>query len=309
VSSPPTGGAPAVSVVVPVYGSEKTLPGFLDALRRQTFRDFEALLVDSSPTEACGKIVAARAEPLTYVRSDRRLLPQAARNVGAERSRGVLFVFTDPDVYAAPDWLERLVASHRETGAAVVGALTCHGSRWLDRGIHLCKFSKWLPGGAPRPVDMGPTASLLVSRADFEASGGFHGDMLMGDTTLSRDLRRAGRTLLLEPRAVVEHHHVERAGAFLRERLDRGVLYGRLRGGWMAGRKGRLAVLLLGSVLPLRLLSNLAHCALHAVRAGEGLVLLATFPVVLAGFSASIAGEAKGYAEALLGASRGSESS
>jgi GT2 family glycosyltransferase len=301
--------APEVSIVVPVYLSERTLAGFLDALGRQTFRDFETILVDSGPTSACERVVAARSEPIVYVRSAERLLPQAGRNAGAARARGRRLVFTDPDVYAARDWLERLVAAHRDTGHVIVGALSCHGRVWLDRGIHLCKFSKWLPGGERRPVDMSPTANMLVPKAVFESVGGFHGDMLMGDTTLSRELVRSGRTLLLEPHAVVEHDHAGAVRPFLRERWGRGVLYGRLRGGWMRERKASLLLLLAASVLPARVASNVARCAGHAFRAGEGAAFLATFPVVVLGFSASILGEARGYAEALFGASRGSESS
>ncbi|HYN42324.1 MAG TPA: glycosyltransferase [Thermoanaerobaculia bacterium] len=301
--------APEVSVVVAVYLSEATLDGFLDALARQTFRDFETILVDSGPTEACERIVARREEPLVHVRSAGRLFPQAARNTGVERSSGRLLVFTDPDVYAAPDWLERLVAAHRETGNVVVGALACHGSKWLDRGVHLCKFSKWLPGGERRPVDMSPTANMLLPLDLFEETGRFHGDMLMGDATLSRDLLEAGRTLLFEPGAVVDHHHLETVRSFVRERWLRGIRYGRLRGGWMRRRKPLLFSLLLGSLFPLRIASNAAHCARHAARAGELRTFLSTLPVVVLGFSASILGEAKGYAEALLGASRGSDSS
>ena len=302
-------GPPDVSVVVAVYLSEATLDGFLDALARQTFRGFETILIDSGPTEACERIVARRTEPVIYVRSAGRLFPQAARNVGVDRSRGRLLVFTDPDVYAAPDWLEQLVAAHGETGDVVVGALACHGARWLDRGIHLCKFSKWLPGGGRRPIDMSPTANMLVPRALFEEAGHFHGDMLMGDATLSRDLLEAGRTLLFEPRAVVDHHHLETMRSFVRERWFRGIRYGQLRGSWMRGRKPLLLALMLGSFFPLRIASNLTLCAWHAARAGELGTFLSTLPVVVLGFSASILGEAKGYAEALLGASRGSDSS
>jgi glycosyltransferase involved in cell wall biosynthesis len=298
-----------VSVVVAVYLSEATLDGTLDALARQTFRDFETILVDSGPTGACERIVARRTEPMLYVRSAGRLFPQAARNAGVDRSRGRLLVFTDPDVYAAPDWLERLVAAHRETGNVVVGALACHGARWLDRGIHLCKFSKWLPGGARRPVDMSPTANMLIPAALFEEMGRFHGDMLMGDATLSRDLLVAGRTLLFEPLAIVDHHHLENLRSFVGERWRRGILFGRLRGSWMRGRKAPLLALLLASLFPLRITSNVALCARHSARAGELGTFLSTLPVVVLGFSASILGEAKGYVEALLGASRGSDSS
>ena len=302
-------GGPEVSVVVPVYLSEATLPGFLDALARQTFRDFETILVDSGPTDACERIVSGRAEALAYVRPGGSLLPPAARNAGAERARGTLLVHTDPDVYAAPDWLERLVAAHRETGHVVVGALACHGRRWLDLGIHLCKFSKWLPAGGRRPVDMGPTANVLLPRSLFEEVGRFHGDMLMGDATLSRDLVAVGATLLFEPRAVVDHHHIETLRSFLRERWRRGILFGSLRGGWMRERKAALLVLLLASVAPVRIASNLAHCATHAARSGGLGTFVATLPVVALGFTASILGEAKGYAEVLFGPSRGSDSS
>ncbi|MHB8798101.1 MAG: hypothetical protein ACYDBY_06515 [Thermoanaerobaculia bacterium] len=53
---------PDVSVVGAVSLSEATLEGFLDALARQTFRSFETKLVDSGPTEACARLVAAHGE-------------------------------------------------------------------------------------------------------------------------------------------------------------------------------------------------------------------------------------------------------
>ena len=51
-----------VSVVVAVSLSEATLEGFLDDLARQTFRSFETILVDSGPTEARARIVAAHGQ-------------------------------------------------------------------------------------------------------------------------------------------------------------------------------------------------------------------------------------------------------
>ena len=37
-------------------------------------------------------------------------------------ARAELLVFTDPDIYPPPDWLERMVAAHERHGAVVVGA-------------------------------------------------------------------------------------------------------------------------------------------------------------------------------------------
>lgn len=294
---------PAVSVVIPAYGSHRTLAGCLAALSRQTFRDFETIVVDSSPGElsALAERTVRESFPAAgFERSAGRLLPHDARNRGVELSCGELLVFTDPDVYARPDWLERLLAAHRSTGEPVVGALACHGSRWLDQGIHLCKFSKWLPGGRPRPVDMSPTANMLISRLQFEEAGGFPGGEFLGDVTLSRSLRRRGRRLWFEPRAVVEHHHLQDLGRFFQERFTRGRMYGELRLGWSAeGGRGAALAWLAATVLPLRFARILGLVALHSARADQAGRYLAALPLVAAGHAASLAGEAAAYTRRL----------
>jgi glycosyltransferase involved in cell wall biosynthesis len=293
----------AVSVILPAYRSHPTLGRCLEALARQSFQDFETIVVDSSPGELsqrAERIVRESLPRARFERSPERLLPHAARNRGVEISRGEILVFTDPDVYARPDWLERLLAAHRETGEPVVGALSCHGGRWLDQGIHLCKFSKWLPGGPPREVDMGPTAGLLLPRRWLAEAGGFPGDQLLGDVTLSRALRRQGRRLWLEPRAIGEHHHLQTFAGFLAERYSRGRLFGNLRLGWTGG--GRRAALgwLAATVPPVRLARILTLVGRHALRAGQAGWYLGTLPLVAAGHAASLAGEAAAYAGALL---------
>jgi GT2 family glycosyltransferase len=290
---------PAVSVVIPAYESQRTLAGCLEALCRQTFRDFETIVVDSSPGEAAevtDRIVREGFPAVRFERGERRLLPHAARNLGVERSRGGLLAFTDPDVYARPDWLERLVAAHRATGEPVAGALACHGGRWLDQGVHLCKFSKWLPGGAPREVDMSPTANMLLSRSQFEAAGGFPGEEFLGDVTLSRSLRNRGHRLGLEPRAVVEHHHLHTLGSFVEERFTRGRMYGHLRLDGLGGGRGTALAWLAVTVLPVRLARILALVGRHASRSGQTGRYLVTLPLVAAGHAASLAGEAAAYA-------------
>lgn len=294
-----------ISVILPAYESHETLRGCLEALARQTFRDFETIVVDSSPAATAPEAERIAGDPppglpaFRFERSARRLLPHDARNRGAELARGEILVFTDPDIYARPDWLERLLAAHRETGEPVVGALSCHGSRWIDQGIHLCKFSKWLPGGPPREVDMSPTANMLITRRHFEAAGRFPAEHFLGDVTLSRALRRQGRRLWFEPRAVVAHHHLHSLAGFLGERATRGRLYGDLRLGW--SRPGRAAAIgwLAVTALPVRLARILALVGLHAARAGQLGRYLSTLPLVAAGHAASLAGEATAYARSL----------
>jgi GT2 family glycosyltransferase len=289
--------SPAVSVVIPAYNSHATIVQCLEALGGQTFRDFEAIVVDSGPDETTARTVPARFPWVRYVRSGRRLLPHAARNRGVALARGEWLVFTDPDIYASPDWLDRLLAAGRARDAVIVGALACHGRRWLDVGIHLCKFGAWLPDGAGRPTHMSPTANMLMRRQDFDAAGGFSGDGMLDDVAMSRRLRERGRQLWFEPRAVVAHHHLQGLADFMRERYTRGQAYGQLRIGWYEGRWLSLLTLFAATVAPVRLARVTGLAALQAWRAGQITSFVATLPLLFAGHAAALAGEAVAYAQ------------
>lgn len=294
--------APVVSIVVASYRSADTLPRHLAALAAQTLAGFEIVVVDSSPDDDSARAVEASGVEVRLVRSPRRMLPQEARNRGAAESRGELLLFTDPDTYAAPDWLARLVAAHRQTGHPVVGALDCWGGRWLDRGIHLTKFSKFLPARRPHPVDTAPTAAFLCPRPLFESIGGFPANAFQGDALFAWRLVGRGVTLWLEPRAVTDHDHRSGFVDFLRERFRRGVELGHLRAAWRRHRRRDDLRFLVVSLLPIRLARVLLIVARHAVTAGWAGRFLVTLPVVAAGHAANLLGESVAYAERLASA-------
>ncbi len=47
---------PKVSVIVPVYNTEKYLPRCIDSILSQTFTDFELILVNDGSADSSGKI-------------------------------------------------------------------------------------------------------------------------------------------------------------------------------------------------------------------------------------------------------------
>lgn len=47
---------PKISVIVPVYNTEKYLHRFIDSILAQTFTDFELLLIDDGSKDGSGKI-------------------------------------------------------------------------------------------------------------------------------------------------------------------------------------------------------------------------------------------------------------
>lgn len=289
---------PRVSVITAAYEAAATIGRCLESLRAQTYRDFEMVVVDSSPDEETARVVS-RFPEVRFERSATRLYPHEARNRAVSLSKGELLVSLDADVYARPDWLETLVEAYDRTAQVMVGAIGCHGRALRHRAIHLCKFSKFLPTGEMRSIDVAPTANLLVARTDFERVGGMRGGRYVADVELSRSLAALGRTLTFVGTAVVEHHHTQTIRGFLTERYVRGKHYGELRSGWLQKRSA-IAMYLAVSVFPIRLAKVAGHVFAHCLRAGELATFLLAWPLVMAGHAASLAGESSAYSRAIL---------
>ena len=291
---------PRVSVIIAAYQAHRTIGGCLSALLGQSVCNFETIVVDSSRSDLTESLVRARFPRIRYVRSPERLLPDAARNRGAAIARGDILVFTDSDAYAAPDWLEQLLAAHDATGQAVAGAVACYGDRWLDLGVHLHKFDKWLPGGRAHRLDVGPTVNLLCPRGLFDRLGGFREDSMHGDAEFSWRLAEHGQAVLFAPAAIVRHHHLVTWPGFVRERYRRGKQFGRLRAARERWGPARLLLWIAISTAPLRLFKALWRGAGHARRAGRLADFGWALPVIASGDCAWLGGEAASYAEALV---------
>ena len=128
-------GSPAVSVILPVYNTEKYLPRCLDSLLGQTFSDFEILAVDNGSTDGSAAILHKYAQKDSRVRvlSSRPGDVGAARNAGLKAACGRYVMFCDSDDWVEPEWIETLfhAVSHSGTEMAVCNCIIeeepCHG--------------------------------------------------------------------------------------------------------------------------------------------------------------------------------------
>ena len=286
--------------MVAAYKSERTLSRFLESLRGQTFRDREVILIDSSPSSACQELVRGSFPEVVYRRFATQLSAFEARNRGVRLARGQLLVFTDPDAYPQPDWLQALVDCYRESKACVIGAVACYGDNWLDRGAHLVKFDKWLPSETSRLLTEGPTVNFLIPRDVFDSLGPFSEGSAHADTELSWRLRRAGVQLRFAPAAIVEHHHLQGWTDLIAERFTRGVGYAELESKWDGNSRPSMAWRLLISLLPLRLLSQLRRVRGHARAAGQEGDFFGAFPVVATALYAGLLGECVYFTRSIL---------
>jgi len=131
---------PVVSIIVPCYNSGRFIRATLEAVRAQTFTDWECIVIDDASSDDSAAIVAAMAaeDPrIVPLRLPENLGAAGARNAGLERVRGDYIAFLDSDDYWVPEKLARQVSYARETDAAMV-----HSSyRFVDESGH------FLPGG------------------------------------------------------------------------------------------------------------------------------------------------------------------
>jgi glycosyltransferase involved in cell wall biosynthesis len=100
---------PKVSVVIPLYQSEKYISETIRSVQAQTFTDFEILVVDDGSTDRGSALAEAAAEPRLRVIHQQNRGLAGARNSGIREARGEYVAFLDADDLWLPTKLQRHV--------------------------------------------------------------------------------------------------------------------------------------------------------------------------------------------------------
>ncbi|WP_044268908.1 glycosyltransferase family 2 protein [Bacteroides timonensis] len=104
---------PEISVIVPVYRVERCLPRCIESILKQSFRNFELLLIDDGSPDYSGEICEK------YACKDKRIRVfhqknagvSIARNYGLCQAKGVYIVFVDSDDWVQGNYLKDLYDS------------------------------------------------------------------------------------------------------------------------------------------------------------------------------------------------------
>ena len=115
-------GTPFLSIVVPAYNVEEYLPQCVDSILRQTFTDFELLLVDDGSKDSTGRLCDE------YAGKDRRIRVihkengglVSARKAGLSEALGTYVAYVDGDDWIAECMMEKLCGQASDTGADIV---------------------------------------------------------------------------------------------------------------------------------------------------------------------------------------------
>jgi glycosyltransferase involved in cell wall biosynthesis len=88
---------PKVSVIIPAYNAMAYLPGTVDSLQKQTFVDFEAIIVNDGSSDNIETWVAQLTDPRIQCITQHNQGPSAARNTGIDHAQGEYIAFLDAD--------------------------------------------------------------------------------------------------------------------------------------------------------------------------------------------------------------------
>ena len=96
---------PVISVIIPTKNSALSLPRLLASLRKQTYRNFETIVVDNNSNDATKKIAVSTGSVVDNWGPER----SAQRNRGAEIARANILLFVDSDMELTERVLEKCI--------------------------------------------------------------------------------------------------------------------------------------------------------------------------------------------------------
>ena len=118
------------SFIIPVFNRPDEVDELLDSLTRQTFRDFEVIVVEDGSSIPCKEIVDKYASLLAvHYYNKENSGPGQTRNYGVERANGEYMLILDSDCILPEGYLDAVEAElFREKADAFGGPDRAHAS-------------------------------------------------------------------------------------------------------------------------------------------------------------------------------------
>lgn len=116
-----------VSIIVPVYKAEKYIDKCIISILKQTYTNYELILVDDGSPDRCPEICDQYAikyhNIIVFHKKNGGL--SDARNYGVERARGEYITFIDADDYVSEQYLEKLISLKNRYNADISVGKIC----------------------------------------------------------------------------------------------------------------------------------------------------------------------------------------
>ena len=219
------------SIIVPVFNRPDEIDELLESLTRQTFNDFEVIIVEDGSQKPCKEVCDKYTDKLNlkYFMKENSG-PGQSRNYGAERSEGEYLLILDSDVVLPENYLYAIEEElHRDKADAFGGPDRAHNSFTdTQKAISYSMTSFFTTGGIrggkkkmdkfyPRSFNMG------IRREVYNKLGGFSKMRFGEDIDFSIRIFKTGCKCRLFPGAWVYHKRRTDFRKFWRQVYNSGI--------------------------------------------------------------------------------------
>lgn len=123
-----------ISVIIPVYNSEKYIEGCIKSLENQTYCDFDVIFVDDGSTDSSNTIILSacrRNQNFRMIKNTGKGV-SSARNYGINNADGQFITFIDSDDWVSPVFLETMMNLQEENDAQYVAVAYSSNESEID---------------------------------------------------------------------------------------------------------------------------------------------------------------------------------
>ncbi len=110
------------SIIIPAHNEEASIKGAIESVLKQTFKDYELIVVNDSSTDKTKEIVES------YIKKDKRIKlinikggnAAKARNAGLRIAKGKYIIFVDADITFNKHFIKKIINHFKEQKADAV---------------------------------------------------------------------------------------------------------------------------------------------------------------------------------------------
>ncbi len=219
------------SVIIPVYNRPDEVAELLDSLTKQTYRNYEIILVEDGSSVPCEVVVKAYEDRLpVHYYTKPNSGPGQTRNYGAERAKGEYLLIWDSDILIPEGYFEAVENFLKANPVDAFGGPDRAHESFTDvqKAINYSMTSFFTTGGIrggkkkldkffPRSFNMG------IRREVYMQLGGFRAMRFGEDVDFSYRIVEAGYKTALIPDAYVYHKRRTDFRKFFRQVHNSGI--------------------------------------------------------------------------------------
>ncbi len=184
---------PGISVIIPTYNEEISLPLLLNDLSKQSNKEFEVIVCDGNSKD---KTIDLAKEFEKHLKLTVKLSPKkgvaAQRNHGAMHAKGNHLVFLDADMRVRYDFIQKLYNSiHTHKRLLYIPTHIPDSSKTEDELLYnIQSFFIEISHHTKKPFTYGPAVMFL--RTFYEHLGGYDEDIFAEDQEIIQRAREIG---------------------------------------------------------------------------------------------------------------------